>query len=93
MLRRLFIIFVHHSLIPKGCNASFFTIIPKVKDPKTPNDFRHISLIGCQYKIIGKILANCLLEVIHSVVSLKQSAFIKGRQILDGPFLLNELVA
>ncbi|XP_023771251.1 uncharacterized protein LOC111919929 [Lactuca sativa] len=85
--------FYHHSVIPKGCNATFFSIIPKVRDLKTPKDFRPISLICCQYKIIGKLLTNRLVEVIHSVVSLEQSAFIKGRQILDGPFLLNELVA
>ncbi|KAL7591684.1 hypothetical protein Lser_V15G34092 [Lactuca serriola] len=50
-------------------------------------------LIGCQYKIIGKLLANRLAEVIDSLVSVEQSAFIKGRQILDGLFLLNEIVA
>lgn len=50
-------------------------------------------MIGFQYKIIGKLLANRLTEVIGLVVSLEQSAFIKGKQILDGPFLLNEVVA
>lgn len=71
----------------------FFTVIPKVRDPKTIRDFRPISLISCQYKIIGKLLANRLAGVIGSVVSLEQSAFIKGRQILDGYFLLNKVVA
>ena len=33
------------------------------------------------------------MKVIASVVSLEQSAFVKGKQILDGPFLLNEVVA
>lgn len=46
-----------HSSIPKGCNASFFTLIPKVRDPKNVIDFRPISLIGCQYKIIGKLFS------------------------------------
>lgn len=93
MLRRLFIIFSIILLFQKGCNASFLTMILKVRDLKTLKDFRPISLIGCQYKIIGKLLANRLVEFIHSVVSLEQSVFIKGRQILDGPFLLNEMVA
>lgn len=71
----------------------FFTIILKIRDPETVKDYRPISLIGCQYKIFGKLLANRLVEVIQSVVSLEQSTFIKGKEILDGPFLLNKMVA
>ena len=71
--------FYSHSSIPKECNASFFTLILKVRDPKNVRYFRPISLIGCQYKIFGKILANLLAEVIGSVVSMEQSAFIKGK--------------
>nr|GFA90871.1 reverse transcriptase domain, reverse transcriptase zinc-binding domain protein [Tanacetum cinerariifolium] len=52
-------------------------------------DFR--SLIECQYKIIGKLLANRLAMVIDSIVIPEQSGFIKGRQILDGPMMLNFL--
>ncbi|GJW77897.1 putative RNA-directed DNA polymerase, eukaryota, reverse transcriptase zinc-binding domain protein [Tanacetum coccineum] len=48
---------------------------------------------GCQYKIIGKLLANRLGLVIGSCISLEQSAFIKGRNILDGPLILNEVMA
>nr|GEW38093.1 putative RNA-directed DNA polymerase, eukaryota, reverse transcriptase zinc-binding domain protein [Tanacetum cinerariifolium] len=49
-------------------------------------------LIDCQYKIIGKILANRLSLVIDEIVIPEQSAFIKGRQILDGPLILNEVI-
>ena len=68
-------------------------MIPKICDAKFVSDFRPISLIGCQYKIIGKILANRLSSVIGSCVSSEQSAFIKGRNILDGPLVLNECMA
>ncbi|GKB05354.1 putative RNA-directed DNA polymerase, eukaryota, reverse transcriptase zinc-binding domain protein [Tanacetum coccineum] len=78
---------------PKGCNSSFITLIPKVSNSKFVSDFRPISLIGCQYKIIGKILANRLSTVIGGCISAEQSAFIKGRNILDGPFILNEVLA
>ena len=37
-------------------------------------------------------MANRLAQVVSSVVSIEQSAFIKGRQILDGPMMLNEIV-
>ncbi|GKA81473.1 RNA-directed DNA polymerase, eukaryota, partial [Tanacetum coccineum] len=77
---------------PKGCNSSFITLIPKVLDAKLVSEFRPICLIGCVYKIVTKILANRLMEVISELVSDTQSAFVAGRQILDGPFILDELI-
>ncbi|GJU68843.1 RNA-directed DNA polymerase, eukaryota, reverse transcriptase zinc-binding domain protein [Tanacetum coccineum] len=44
------------------------------------------------YKIIAKILANRLSKVIDSIISPEQSAFISGRQILDGPLILSEVI-
>ncbi|GJS06333.1 RNA-directed DNA polymerase, eukaryota [Tanacetum coccineum] len=77
----------------KGSNSSFIALIPKVMDAKFFTDFRPISLIGCVYKVITKILANRLATVISDLVSDIQSAFVANRQILDGSFILNELFA
>ncbi|GJR56771.1 RNA-directed DNA polymerase, eukaryota, reverse transcriptase zinc-binding domain protein [Tanacetum coccineum] len=79
--------------IPKGCNLSFITLIPKIQDPLHIKDYRPISLIGCQYKVIAKLLANRLQQVIHTVVSDVQMAFIKERQIIDGPLIVNEIIS
>ncbi|GJS07102.1 RNA-directed DNA polymerase, eukaryota, partial [Tanacetum coccineum] len=76
----------------KGCNSSFVTLIPKIIDAKFVNDFRPISLIGCVYKVVTKVLANRLVSVIGDLVSDTQSAFVAGRQILDGPFILDEIL-
>ncbi|GJR83958.1 RNA-directed DNA polymerase, eukaryota, reverse transcriptase zinc-binding domain protein [Tanacetum coccineum] len=54
-------------------------------------DFRPITLIGSLYKIIAKILANRLVVVLGDIVNEVQSAFVANRQILDGPFILNEV--
>ncbi|GJW00157.1 putative RNA-directed DNA polymerase, eukaryota, reverse transcriptase zinc-binding domain protein [Tanacetum coccineum] len=85
--------FKEGGLIPRGCNSSFITLVPKVDDPLTIRDFRPISLIGCQYKIIAKVLANRLSLFIHSVVGDVQIAFIKGWQITDGPLLVNKITS
>ncbi|GJX42295.1 RNA-directed DNA polymerase, eukaryota, reverse transcriptase zinc-binding domain protein [Tanacetum coccineum] len=61
-------------------------------DENSIKDFRPISLIGSLYKIIAKILANRLVGVLDNIVSEVQSAFIADRQILDGPFILNEVL-
>ncbi|GJR60381.1 retrovirus-related pol polyprotein from transposon TNT 1-94 [Tanacetum coccineum] len=80
-------------LVLQGCNSSFIALVPKVSNDTLVTDFRPISLIGCQYKIIGKILANILSRVIGRCISPEQSAFIKGRNLLDGPLMLNEVMA
>ncbi|GKA94541.1 RNA-directed DNA polymerase, eukaryota, reverse transcriptase zinc-binding domain protein [Tanacetum coccineum] len=78
--------------MPAGSNSSFITLIPKVSNPIHINDFCPISLIGIHYKIIAKILANRLSKVIDKIVSHEQSTFIAGRQILDGPLMLSEMI-
>ncbi|GKA87162.1 RNA-directed DNA polymerase, eukaryota, reverse transcriptase zinc-binding domain protein [Tanacetum coccineum] len=80
-------------VMPIGANSSFITLIPKILNPIHIKDFRPISLVGLQYKIIAIILANRLLKVIDKVVSNKQSAFISGRYILDGPLMLSEIMS
>ncbi|GJY68782.1 hypothetical protein Tco_0471764 [Tanacetum coccineum] len=55
--------FWNKSEISRGCNATFVTLIPKVADPIGLGDFRPISLIGCYYKIIAKMLAERIKKV------------------------------
>nr|GFA42639.1 RNA-directed DNA polymerase, eukaryota, reverse transcriptase zinc-binding domain protein [Tanacetum cinerariifolium] len=78
---------------PPECNSSFIVLIPKMEDAKMVKDFRPISLIGSMYKIIAKILANRLSLVISDFVINVQSAFVSNRQILNGPFIFNELIS
>nr|GFC56848.1 hypothetical protein [Tanacetum cinerariifolium] len=39
---------------PIGCNPSFIALIPKVANARFVSDFQAISLIGSQYKIVGR---------------------------------------
>jgi hypothetical protein len=78
--------------LPSGLLSYFLALIPKVNSPETLGDFRPISLLGCIYKLIAKVLTARLAKVVGSVVSSTQSAFIKGRQLVDGVLVLNEVV-
>nr|GEW28263.1 RNA-directed DNA polymerase, eukaryota, reverse transcriptase zinc-binding domain protein [Tanacetum cinerariifolium] len=84
--------FFQDGKMAKGCNSTFIALIPKIPDTNMVKDFRPISLIGSLYKVIAKVLANRLVTVLGDIVSEVQSAFVAERQILDGPFILNEVL-
>jgi hypothetical protein len=84
--------FYHHGVLTKGLNSTFIALIPKVDCPQRVADFRPIALVSSVYKVLSKVLANRLRRVVGGVVSQTQSAFIKGRQILDGILIANEIV-
>jgi len=78
--------------MPKGCNASFIALVPKKRNSLGMEDYRHISLVACVYKIISKILANRLKSVLPKIIDYSQSAFIKERGLLDSILVANEVV-
>lgn len=84
--------FYDHRPIPKGYNSSFIALIPKVNDPKSPAEFRPISLMNAVLKLLMKVLSRRLNKVLPLLISPSQSAFIKGRQISDGIVIANEVV-
>lgn len=44
------------------------------------------------YKLLAKWLVNHLSSAIDDLVSIDQSAFVKGGKILDGPLIINEII-
>jgi len=78
--------------IPKGCNASFIALVPKVRDPCKLDQFIPISLVGAIYKVISKVLTRRLKKVLPSIIDESQSTFIKDRGLVDSVLLANEVV-
>jgi len=78
--------------LSKGINSTFIALIPKIESPQSLNDFRPITMVGSLYKVLSQVLANRLRCVMANIISETQSAFIHGRQILDGLLIATELV-
>ena len=54
--------FYNDNLNLERINSSFITLVPKINNPETVNDFRPISLLNCSIKLLITILAkNCKL--------------------------------
>ncbi|XP_043697269.1 uncharacterized protein LOC122648066 [Telopea speciosissima] len=84
--------FFVNSFMPRSINATFITLVLKLGDVSTFAGFRPIALRNLLYKIITKILSNRIQHVIGSVVSHNQSAFIKGRSIVDNILVCHDIV-
>jgi len=67
----------------ESINNSFITLVPKVNNPESVNDFRPISLLNSSIKLITKILAERLQRVILQLLHDNQYGFIKSRTIQD----------
>jgi len=77
---------------PRGSNASFICLIPKSDNPQQLSDYKLISLVGCVYKIVSKVLAIRLKKVINKVIDIRQSTFLKGWGLSDSVLVVNEVL-
>ncbi len=64
-------------------NSSWICLIPKKSEISTARDLRPISLAHSLTKLLLKVLAARLQKCVHSLINPLQTAFIKGRHILD----------
>ena len=79
-----------HCKFEKSLNATFIALIPKKRDALNIRDYRPISLVGCMYKLLSKVLANRLKMVLESLIFDSQNAFVGGRQTLDSVLIADE---
>lgn len=84
--------FHDRAAIPIGANSSFIAPIPNKLNPVRLEDFRPISLINSFFKILLKVLANRLKVVLSKIIAEEQTAFIKGHNISESIFMVNEVI-
>jgi hypothetical protein len=75
-----------------GFNSAYLTLIPKKVEAVSPGDFRPISLIHSFAKLVTKIMANRLAPLLHKLVEVNQSAFVKGRSIHDNYLMVHHTI-
>ncbi|XP_031101984.1 uncharacterized protein LOC116005889 [Ipomoea triloba] len=77
--------------MPTGLNVTNVVLIPKKKNPERVSDLRLIALCNVAYKVLAKVIANHMKEVLHLVISPTQSAFVPDRLISDNIIVAGEV--
>lgn len=78
----------HFSLL----NSANVVLIPKKEGVEGIEDYRPISLVHGFGKLFSKVLAIRLRPLMHSLISMNQSAFIRGRSIHDNFMYVRNMV-
>ena len=66
--------------------------MPKKTDSMEMRDYRPIACCNVIYKVVSKILGNRLKLILPRLVTENQSAFVKGRLLMENVLLATELV-
>jgi hypothetical protein len=75
--------FYNSNICLQSINGSYITLLPKVDNPRKISDFMSISLLNSSIKLVTKILANRLQNVVLRIVHQNQYGFIKRRSMQD----------
>ena len=78
--------------IPPKLNHTFVTLIPKKSQLEHITDVRSISLCNMAYKLVTKVIANCLKSFLLTIISNTQGAFTQGRLISDNILMAFEIL-
>ncbi|XP_078158180.1 uncharacterized protein LOC144553861 [Carex rostrata] len=76
----------------KALNKASITLIPKKEAPTAISDYRPISVINTVVKIITKILANRLQNHLPMLIAPNQTAFVKGRSMMESFLVAREFL-
>jgi exonuclease III len=77
--------------MPHTVLDGLITSLHKTGDRTNPANYRPITLLNTDYRVLAKVLANRLLRCAGRLISPEQSAFLRGRHIGDGVMLLQLL--
>ncbi len=78
--------------LPLSCRRAVFTLLPKKGDLNDIANWRPVSLLCTDYKILSKVLANRLSEVLGHIIHSDQTYCVPGRRICDNISFIRDIL-
>jgi hypothetical protein len=88
----MFIEFHEGALPLKSLNFGIIILLPKKKDAKVIKQYRPICLLNVSFKTFTKVATNRLSTIAHKIIRPTQTAFLLGRNIMEGAVILHETI-
>ncbi|WVZ88220.1 hypothetical protein U9M48_034764 [Paspalum notatum var. saurae] len=89
-LMALFAEFHKGTLALNRLNFGNIILVPKVGDANKIQQYRPICLLNVSFKIFTKVATNRIITVAHKIIRPSQTAFLPGRNIMEGAVVLHE---
>lgn len=84
--------FFRTSFLPASSNSTILSLVPKFPGASKVSDFRPISCLNTIYKVVSRLLVARLKPILPSFILPCQTAFVKGRLLIENTSLASELV-
>ncbi len=78
--------------LPLSCRRAVITLLPKKGDLQNIKNWRPVSLLCSEYKILSKVLATRLSKVVGKVIHYDQTYCIPNRSIFDNITLIRDVL-
>ncbi|KAK3514516.1 hypothetical protein QTP70_018717, partial [Hemibagrus guttatus] len=78
--------------LPTSCTRTVLSLLPNKGDLGLLKNWTPVALLGSDYKILSKCLANRLKQRMHTIVHNNQSYCIPNRTIMDNLFLVRDVI-
>ena len=84
---------LHSSDLPLfNLNFGVITLLPKTQDASKIQQYKPICLLNVSFKIFTKVATIRINSVAEDLISSTQTAFMRGRNILEGVVILHETI-
>lgn len=80
------------SFMPSSTNSTILSLVPKHPGASMITDYRPISCLNTLYKVVSRLLVRRLKPILSSLIVPNQTAFVRGRLLIENTSLAGELI-